>query len=462
MNALLICPAERPGVAQLAEAAPLVVAPLLGRTLIEYWIESLVARGAKHIVVLAADRPNDVRKVVGNGTRWGVQLDLIAQPRELSVEEAHQKFCRGAGSPVRQAQGPEPVEGLRPCPDPAQQDCAPAVDLVVLDHLPGLPDHPLFESYAGWFEALQSFLPRAVTPDRIGAHQVQPGAWVGLHAQISPTAQLRAPCWIGERAVICDGATVGPHAIIEDRAVIEQGALVARSAIGPETFVGQHICVQHSLASGSTLLDWQNGSCLQVPDAFFLCSLNQRDFAATTPGLTSRMFAALAMLVTAPAAMVIMMLSFLRGEPPMTLRLGVRPLRGTRGARHRTFAYYELTAGRNWLRRWPQFWCVLRGDLRWVGNRPLRPTEAQTLANDFERLWLAAPIGLVSLADAHGCVDTLSDETIAHSSYYAVNASRRLDCWIIVRTICLAAANWPIRWHRRKPATVAVPQLAPK
>jgi hypothetical protein len=157
-----------------------------------------------------------------------------------------------------------------------------------------------------------------------------------------------------------------------------------------------------------------------------------------------------------------MLLSFLRGEPPMTLRLGVRPLRSTRGGRHRTFAYYELTAGRNWLRRWPQFWSVIHGDLRWSGNRPLRPAEAQTLANDFERLWLAAPVGLVSLADAHGCVDTLSDETIAHSSYYAVNASRRLDCWIIARTLCLAAANWPIRWHRRKAATVALPQLAPK
>jgi hypothetical protein len=168
------------------------------------------------------------------------------------------------------------------------------------------------------------------------------------------------------------------------------------------------------------------------------------------------------MLVTAPAAIVIMLLSFIRGDPAMTSRLGVCPQRSSRGGRHRTFIYYELTAGRNWLRRWPQFWSVVRGDFCWIGNRPLRPSEAMNLGNDFERLWLAAPIGLVSLADAHGCVDILSDETIAHSSYYTVNASRRLDWFIMVRTLCLAAANWPVRWSRRKPAAVALPQLAPK
>src|SRR6266496_2528532 len=94
MNAFLICPTDRPGVAQLAENCPLVLAPLLGKTLIEYWIESLVARGVKQLTVLVADRPNDVRKIVGNGTRWGVQIDLIAQTHELTVEQAREKFDR--------------------------------------------------------------------------------------------------------------------------------------------------------------------------------------------------------------------------------------------------------------------------------------------------------------------------------------------------------------------------------
>src|SRR3954462_14130725 len=97
MNSLLICPADRPGVAQLAEKAPLAVAPLLGKTVIEYWIEALVARGAKHILVLASDRPHQVRAVGGDGTRWGVKPDLLPRAREPSLEEARSKY-RPAGA----------------------------------------------------------------------------------------------------------------------------------------------------------------------------------------------------------------------------------------------------------------------------------------------------------------------------------------------------------------------------
>src|SRR3954469_19694398 len=92
MKSLLICPSDRPGVAHLAENYPLAIAPLLGKSVLEHWLEALVARGVKHVVVLAADRPHQVRTVVGDGARWGLKLELIALGRELSVEEARARY----------------------------------------------------------------------------------------------------------------------------------------------------------------------------------------------------------------------------------------------------------------------------------------------------------------------------------------------------------------------------------
>lgn len=441
MKALLICPADRPAVACLAENAPLAVAPLLGRSLAEYWIEALSTRGAKHVLVLASDRPHQVRDVLGDGARWGVKIDVLPQGRELTVEEARRKYV------------PDAPDGSAP---------AEPVETVLMDHLPGLDELPLFETYAGWFAALQAFLPRAVTPDRIGAREVHPGVWIGLHAQVAPTAQLHAPCWIGEHALISDGVVIGPGAIVEDRAIVESGARVTQSVVGPETFVGEMISVHQSLAHGSTVVNWQTDSCLRVPDAFFLCSLNERRFSAQGSNIVGRTLALAAMLATAPLAFVVMFLSLLRGENPLQLRLGVRPQRNVRSAALQTFAYYELTGGSNWLKRWPQFWSVVRGDLNWVGNRPLRPTQALELANDFERLWLTAPVGLVSLADANGCTDSLCDEVCAHASYYAVNASRRLDWFVLSRAMIRAAAAIPIRRRSRRSAAVPLPRLIPK
>jgi hypothetical protein len=439
MKALVICPADRPAVAQLAEQTPLVLAPLLGRSVLEYWLEALAARGAKHVTVLASDRPGAIRAALAGGTKWGVQVEVLPQHHELTVEEARARY--------------RPTQAT---------DWLPEQDVVLLDTLPGQPELPLFESYGAWFAAVQAWMRHAVTPARIGAREIHPGVWVGLHAQIAPTAQLHPPCWIGEHAIIGAGAVIGPGAVLDDRAVVERGARVVQSIVAPETFVGEMTLVLHSLAHGNLLINWQTNSALRVPDAFLLSSLQERRGTPAASSLPARMAALAAMLAAAPFALAVMGLALLRGESPLQLRLGVRARRGPWRGAHETFAYYELAGARNWLRRWPQFWSVVRGDLVWFGNRPLRPTQALGLNNDFERLWLAVPPGLVSLADAHGCPEGVSDESCAHASYYAVNASRRLNWFILSRSFLRAASAWPLlRWTRRA-GDVALPQLMPK
>ena len=63
------------------------------------------------------------------------------------------------------------------------------------------------------------------------------------------------------------------------------------------------------------------------------------------------------------------------------------------------------------------------------------------MSNDFERLWLTAPIGLISLADAEGCLEAFGDEARAHASYYAVQASWRLDLSILLRALANGLPN---------------------
>jgi hypothetical protein len=438
MKAALICPADRPGIGRLAERVPLAAAPLLGRSLVEHWVEALALRGAKHILILASDRPSRVRNHVGDGRRWGVQIDVIPTARELTVEEARAKY-RPAGE----------SEWL-------------AEDFTVADFLPGQPELPLTESYAAWFAALRSWMPHTLTPGSVGLRELQPGVWAGLRAEIDPTARLTAPCWIGDYVRIGAHAQIGPGAILEDRVVVEPSARIVESVVGPDTYVGKYVSVERSLAHGALLINWQTTSWVQVPDPFLLCHLATRTRSLPRPSLLGRAAAGLAMAATTPFAIGAIGWSLVRGEAPWQLRLGLRPQLEGRHSPHETFAYYELTAARNWLRRWPQFWSVMRGDLTWIGNRPLRPTQAMALSNDFERLWLAAPVGLISLADARGCPEGVSDEACAHASYYAVHASRGLHWFILSRAVALAAMAWPVRMLRRRDAAVPLEELVPK
>lgn len=439
MNALLLCPSERPAVARLAEQAPLAVAPLLGRSLIEHWVDHLVARNVTHVTVLAHDRPSFVRNILGDGRRWGIRIEVVPVAREYSADEARTRFRADAS-----------------------QDSWFDPDLVVMDHLPGQPDHPLFEGYAGWFAAARAWMPRAASPGRIGLREIRPGIWAGLRLRCSASAELVAPCWIGDHVRIGPHARVGPGAVVDNQVVIGEGARVVESIVEPDTFVGDLVSIENSLARGRLLINWRTDSSVEVPDEFLLAPLAAAISTAPRPGLLGRVLAALAMLATSPFAAIVIGWSILRGDAPAQVRLGLRCQRGSRRFVMSSFAYYELTGARNWLRRWPQFWSIIRGDLTWIGNRPLRPAQAFALVNEFERLWLAAPVGLISLADAHGCPDGWSDEACAHACFYAANANRKLDWFIVSRGLLRAAMAWPIWGHRRRDATVPLQQLVPK
>lgn len=260
MKAILICPTDGTAVPHLAECGPLVTVPILGDSIVAHWIERLAELGARQIEVIAPDRADLVREAVGDGARWGVRVDVTVSRFEPTRQESVERH------------NPEGGPDWLPAPH----------DIVVMSHLPGCPELPLFESYASWFAALTAWMPLALTPSRVRVSQVRPGIWIGSRAQVSPTSELIAPCWIGDRASIEAGAVVGPGAIIEDRSVAGTTARIAHSWVGPDTFVGRMTSVSNSIAWGSTLIDWRTDSVLHVPDPFLLSSLSKSRIAATT------------------------------------------------------------------------------------------------------------------------------------------------------------------------------------
>jgi NDP-sugar pyrophosphorylase family protein len=255
MKAVLICPSGHPAFRLLAADRPLAAVPALGRGLVEYWMSHLACAGVKQAVILSSDRTEEVEKLVGDGSRWGVAAEVIDDARELSPEQAAEKY-EGSAS--------------------------------VMDHFPGLPTHPLFESCQHWFDALEAWMPHARTPDRVGVRELRPGVWVGLHGQISSQAVLHAPCWLGDHVYVGPGAIIGPHVILEEGAFIEPEAEIESSLIGPGTFVGRYVRIKDSLAWGSTLVDLETGLEDHISDAFVLCSLQRPVSEPKRAGLMER------------------------------------------------------------------------------------------------------------------------------------------------------------------------------
>ena len=249
MSRILICPSARPAVDLLASSTPLALTPLLGQSLLEYWLSHLACSGISQLTILAHDQPEEIRALLGGGERWGMNLNVIDESRELTAAQALLKYTKELGQ--------VPESGA----------------ITVLDHFPGSPEYPLFTGYAEWFKALLHWMPQAITPDRVGMRQLRPGVWAGIDSHISPEARLVSPCWVGRHAFVGARAVVGPDAILEDGTFLEPAAEVVESCIGMDTFVGQFARIRNAIASRDLLINCHTGCVTKVPDPFLLCAL---------------------------------------------------------------------------------------------------------------------------------------------------------------------------------------------
>lgn len=402
MTAILICPADRSGMSLLAGKRPLALVPVLGRSLLDLALAYLAARGFSRVRVLAADRPEMVRASVGRGETWGLQVEVTPETRESSVAEAGRKY-----------------------PD------VEASHIQVLDHLPGHPNLRLFDSPRDWMLTLGAALSQ-VTPERVGMQESPSGVWVERGAQIGRNVKLIAPCWIGAHVWVGAGTTLGPRAVIEAGCYVEHEVEVTESMIGPDTYVGAYTEVRRSLAWGSRLQNWENGSTTTVPDRFLLDDLTEGAHGSPGPGLPARAAALVALMLTAPLV-VLAWIRHRRADGPLlrTKQAVQAPLPAD--GRTVVITYRELAGMQGIGRRWPELWEIVRGRFTWVGNRPLSPEQAATLRDDFERLWLSVPSGLISLAELEGWGDPMDIQTRVHSSFYAARHDWRDDLGLVAR-----------------------------
>jgi lipopolysaccharide/colanic/teichoic acid biosynthesis glycosyltransferase len=101
----------------------------------------------------------------------------------------------------------------------------------------------------------------------------------------------------------------------------------------------------------------------------------------------------------------------------------------------------ELTRLGRWLKasqldEIPQLWNVLRGDMSFVGPRPIRPRFFAELAHELPAYWqrLVVPPGLTGLAQVRRGYETSMAEKLAHDLEWIADRSVRLFLRTVVVT----------------------------
>jgi lipopolysaccharide/colanic/teichoic acid biosynthesis glycosyltransferase len=177
------------------------------------------------------------------------------------------------------------------------------------------------------------------------------------------------------------------------------------------------------------------------------------------------LFATLFSLLLSPVALVIAVVVLVTSGRPVLYR-GERVGRGGKffmmlkfrtlkqGAEERIGQYLgpelvqrtdvELTGIGRWLKasqldEIPQLWNVLRGDMSFVGPRPIRPRFFADLAHDLPAYWqrLVVRPGLTGFAQVRRGYETSMAEKLAHDLEWIADRSVRL----YLRTLVITAAR---------------------
>ena len=402
MRALLICPGYRSSVEALSREVPLACLRFASTSLVECWLGHLSVLGVTEVIVLATDRPEQVRKLVSDGARWGLSVTVFPERYELTAEEATRQH---------------PPQNEMPWSDHPNR-------VVLMDHLPGGAPGSLLASYQDWFCSIRSWMATAGDLLAADVREVQPGVFIGARARVSSRATLVAPCWVGHDSKIGAGAVIGPDAVIENHVSIGPHCVVVKGWVGSETLVGTGLLIRESLTLGDRIIHCPSASESRIADPFLLQPLRSRESRPAASGWMGRFLALLLFLLVSPIAVLGILASKLRGQPALRILTGVRE-HSALGQATETFLYAELTAFRGFLRKLPQLWNIVTGDFRWIGTPPIAPSQAAQLTTEFERLCLRGPIGLVSPEGRIAPPGDLTIEAIAHASCYAVNPNWR-------------------------------------
>lgn len=417
MDVFIICPDHRESAGFARRIRPLALLPVLGRSLLDLWLEHLAAAGVKHATILAADRPHEIRHAVDQGGKWGLSVTVLSVKREPSIEETRQRFT-GKDSAGR------------------------VPNIITLDTLPDMPHKQLWESSAALHDILHHRLLVTPAESHLTMREVAPKVHVSTRARVSATAKIEGPVWIGPQVIIGDNAQILAGSVIEEAAYIDRGAIVGDSWVGPNTYVGALTSVQNSFAWGGGIENWRHGSFLEITDDFLLTNLTHKPFGGVRSNWMVRIAGLVLMLLTSPLALLCALWSLLvKWQAVFENHQVVLPPPARQDRYSPSTRIYSLTSGPGLFSRWPELWSVWKGDMHLVGNRPLSPARASVLTNEFERMWFDAPAGVFSYADI--MEDGMPhDNDTAHSACYAIHRCLRLNLRILLH--CLPRFAIPV------------------
>ncbi len=275
--------------------------PLVDRPFLQHVLEKCVSLGVSTAEIIVDENEEAIRKVLGNGRRWGCTLNfhrVRPQAPLISVAEAltgspsdpcliaagHCIPTLGATGASTQVAYVDRVSG--DWTGWAMATCASATSLCLVGFnasgaslIRGLcavhycEQMISCETPKALLRAQRALLEGKAEGLLMTGREIMAGVRLGRNATVHPSATLIAPVYVGENCRIGAGVTLGPNSVVCRDCIVDRGNIVEESLICSGTFVGEELEVRSALVQGNLVINTQIGSATEVTDPCLLSRL---------------------------------------------------------------------------------------------------------------------------------------------------------------------------------------------
>ena len=444
LRTLLFATVTAPREIPVAPDFPAALLPFGCSTFIESALNQLAEVGVRQVDLVASARPEALRRLLGQGERWGIQLcwhlaKEAATPygvlRSLALAPSdrillcHADRWIAADALTAMLAQSQILTHQHPQSGVQRTGWGMATPLVLATLLPHSDEAALGALLCRNTTHLQALQASQFVEIRSAAQLLQaqqlaltaafmqtvPAGWLRTRwgayspeAVLQPGAVITGPALIGAGCFVAAGAQIGPGTVLTRDVLVSSGSVVRNSLVLPQTFIGHGLELDETLVNGPSVQHLRLGVRTNLnPSEGMLLDLRYKK-----PGRTT--WLALDSLVRRvrglPLRWVTRLVVVGRDADSNQLRLqGLRCARSTTAGEPHLLSNYGA-----WLD-------VVAGHRSWFGARPRSLSEWDAIGGDWQLLLLNTPVGCLHAHAGPDGIGENQDALAAADVFFAVN-----------------------------------------
>lgn len=243
--------------------------PILGKPLIEFYIDYCSLCGVTQILLIQEDFYQDINYFVKDGSKWGIEIkkglgtvsdtfEKIVETNKLSSQTEvlffEDFFFPLYNKSTKRTLSPQEISQLK------------KIHLISIQNNSQLPycEEIIIDSILRYYNLNMELLTQYTNQLMMKGYGAEAGVFMGMNDVIARRTELLPPFIIGDNVQINSDVQIGKNTIIGDTCIIDHGSVLTDTIIFNKTYVGFDLNLSKKIVYENNIIDPINNVFVQL------------------------------------------------------------------------------------------------------------------------------------------------------------------------------------------------------